>query len=76
MGLDEKNRTISAIKKGFLNYSLRMKKVAKYTLDNQADFGLDAIRETARKSGVSTYTLVRMSQKLGDDSYEKLRDPF
>ena len=72
----QKNRTISALKRDFLDYSPRMKQVAKYILDNQADFGLDSIRETARKSGVSTYTLVRMSQKLGYDSYEELRDPF
>lgn len=72
----QKNRTISALKKDFSEYSPRKKQVAKYILDNQADFGLDSIRETARKSGVSTYTLVRMSQTLGYESYEALREPF
>lgn len=64
------------LKRDFASYSPRMKQVSKYILDNQADFGLDSIRETARKSGVSTYTLVRMAQKLGYGSYEELREPF
>lgn len=71
-----KTRTITMLKRDFAEYSPRMKQVAKYILDNQADFGLDAIRETARKSGVSTYTLVRMAERLGYDSYEALREPF
>lgn len=71
-----KNRTITVLKRDFSEFSPRMKLVAKYILDNAADFGLDSIRETARKSGVSTYTLVRMAQKLGFDSYEELREPF
>jgi DNA-binding MurR/RpiR family transcriptional regulator len=37
---------------------------------------LDSIRETARKSGVSTYTLVRAANNLGFDSYDQLREPF
>lgn len=53
-----------------------MKLVAKYVLDNPADFGLDSIRETARKSGVSTFTLVRMAGKFGFDSYGDFREPF
>lgn len=72
----QKNRTITVLKRDFAEFSPRMKQVAKYILDNQADFGLDSIRETARKSGVSTYTLVRMSQTLQCDSYEQLREPF
>jgi len=54
----------------------RLRTVAKYIVDHPADFGLDPIRETARKAGVSTYTLVRMSERLGFDSFEDLRDPF
>lgn len=53
-----------------------MRLVAKYVIDNPADFGLDPIRETARKAGVSTYTLVRMAQTLGFDGYEAFRAPF
>ncbi len=72
----QKNRTITTIKRQFAKLPPRMKQGAKYILDNPADFGLDPIRETARKSGVSTYTLVRMAQSLGFDGYDALREPF
>ncbi len=71
-----KTRTISRLKDEMGSFSPRMRVVAKYIVDNPADFGLDTIRETARKTGVSTYTLVRMSQQMGFDGFDGLRDPF
>lgn len=71
-----KNRTISNIKKKTSDLSPRLQAAAKYILDNEADFGLDSIRETARKSGVSSYTLVRLSRQLGFGGFEELREPF
>ncbi len=71
-----KAKTISTLKEVLPALSPRLKLVAKYIVDHPADFGLDPIRETARKSGVSTYTLVRMANTLGFDSFETLRDPF
>lgn len=71
-----KFRTISMIKGRMEQFSPRKRKAAKYILDHMADFGLDPIRETARKAGVSTYTLVRMARDLGFESFDALRDPF
>lgn len=71
-----KNKTISNIKAHVADFSPRMQAAAKYILDNEAAFGLDPIRETARKSGVSTYTLVRLSRLLGFEGFEDLREPF
>lgn len=71
-----KNKIINKIKNEVNTLSPRMKVVAKYILDNQADFGLDAIRDTARKSGVSTFTLFRMAERLGFESFDSLREPF
>ena len=71
-----KSRTISTLKDALPNLTPRLRMVAKYIVDHPADFGLDPIRETARKSGVSTYTLVRMADRLGFSSFEALRDPF
>lgn len=51
-------------------------RAAKYLLDHPSDFGLDPIRETARKAGVSPYTLVRLAERLGFDGFEALRAPF
>lgn len=56
--------------------SPRLKVVAKYIVDHPSDFGLDPIRETARKCGVSTFTLVRMAQHAGFAGYDELREPF
>jgi len=71
-----KNRTISTIKESMADLSPRLRVVAKYIVDNPSDFGLDPIRETARKAGVSTYTLVRMAEKFGFEGYDELREPF
>jgi len=71
-----KTRTISALKEALPELSPRLKTVAKYIVDHPSDFGLDPIRETARKCGVSTYTLVRMAARMGFDSYDELREPF
>ena len=71
-----KNRTLSLLKEKMPDMSLRLRIVAKYIVDHPSDFGLDSIRETARKSGVSTYTLVRAANSLGFESYDQLREPF
>jgi DNA-binding MurR/RpiR family transcriptional regulator len=71
-----KSKTISMLKDVLPNLTPRLQLVAKYIVDHPADFGLDPIRETARKSGVSTFTLVRMAEKLGFDGFEELREPF
>jgi DNA-binding MurR/RpiR family transcriptional regulator len=72
----QKTKMISKLKADFETLAPRLKLVAKYIVDNPSDFGLDPIRETARKSGVSTYTLVRMAKHLGLDRFEDLRAPF
>ena len=68
--------TISELKRIVPTLSPRLKTVAKYIVDHSSDFGLDPIRETARKCGVSTYTLVRMAKHMGFESYEAFREPF
>ncbi len=49
---------------------------AKYILDHPADFGLDPIRETAAKIGVSSNVLVRLAHRMGFDGFDALRAPF
>ncbi|MGB7316654.1 MAG: MurR/RpiR family transcriptional regulator [Planktotalea sp.] len=71
-----KNKTILKLKQSVATLPPRLKAVAKYIVDNPSDFGLDPIRETARKCSVSTYTLVRMAKTLGFEGYEDLRAPF
>ena len=71
-----KTRTVSNLKLQISGFAPQMRKAAKYVLDHPTDFGLDPIRDTARKAGVSTYTLVNMAKMLGFDGYEALRGPF
>lgn len=71
-----KTRTLADLRAAVPTLPPRLRTVAKYIIDHPSDFGLDPIRETARKSGVSTYTLVRMAKTLGFDSYDSLREPF
>jgi DNA-binding MurR/RpiR family transcriptional regulator len=71
-----KSDTLAALKQGILDFSPQMKAAAKYVVDHPATFGLESIRESARKAGVSTYTFVKMSKNLGFSSFEAFRHPF
>jgi DNA-binding MurR/RpiR family transcriptional regulator len=41
-------RTLDRLRTGLQQMPLRMRAVAKYVIDNPAEFGLDPIRDTAR----------------------------
>ena len=69
-------RTIEALKEGLPQFSPQLKVAAKYIVDHASDFGLDPIRDTARKANVSTYTLVKMAKNVGFPSFEAFRQPF
>lgn len=71
-----RNKTISTLKEMLPSLSPRLRVVAKYIVDHPLDFGLDPIRETARKCNVSTFTLVRTAKALGFEGYDDLREPF
>ena len=71
-----KSRIIRRLQADFETLPSKLRLVAKYIVDHAADFGLDPIRTTADKVGVSTNTLVRMAHQLGFANFEQLRDPF
>ncbi|EEE38490.1 transcriptional regulator, RpiR family [Rhodobacteraceae bacterium KLH11] len=54
----------------------QMQVAAKYIIDHPGDFGLDPIRVTASKIGVSPNVLVRLAHRLGFDGFEAFRRPF
>lgn len=64
------------LKNGFDGLPKKLQIAAKYVLDHSSRFGLDSIRETADRCGVSTNTLVRLAHHLGFESYDELRNPF
>lgn len=69
-------RIVANLKDQIGTFAPQMAAAAKYVIDHPSAFGLDPIRETARKASVSTYTLVNMSKTLGFSSYDALRAPF
>ncbi|TPE51923.1 MurR/RpiR family transcriptional regulator [Amaricoccus solimangrovi] len=71
-----KTRVLTDLKAMLPDLPRGLRAVAKHVVDNPSDFGLDSIRETARKAGVSTNSLVRMAERLGFASYEEMREPF
>lgn len=71
-----KNRLISDLKSDITNLPRGLRLAAKYIIDYPAEFGLDPIRTTADKAGVSTNTLVRLANRQGFDSFEDMRAPF
>jgi len=69
-------KIIASLKGEIAHLAPQMRRAAKYVIDNPLEFGLDPIRETARKAHVSTYTLVKMAKNMGFESYEAFRGPF
>ncbi|WP_138471047.1 MurR/RpiR family transcriptional regulator [Poseidonocella sp. HB161398] len=71
-----KTRILTELKGEIAALSPQLRRAAKYIIDHPSDVGIDPIRDTARKAGVSTYTLVKMAKKLGFSGYTAFRDPF
>lgn len=71
-----RNRLINRLVAEIDDLPPQMRLAAKYIVDNARDFGLDPIRESAGKIGISTNSLVRLATKLGFESFEDLRAPF
>lgn len=71
-----RNRTLSQLKDALPGFSRKMSVAGKYVVDFPTEFGMDPIRTTAQKSGVSTYTFVKLAKTLGFSSFEALREPF
>ncbi len=71
-----KSQAIALLKQTISTLPPQLRTAAKYIVDYPSDFGLDPIRETSNKAGVSTYTLVQIAKRLGFASYEELREPF
>ncbi|WP_146585906.1 MurR/RpiR family transcriptional regulator [Puniceibacterium confluentis] len=71
-----RNRTVATLKNEIPNLPRGLRMAAKYVVDHPSDFGLDPIRESAKKIGVSTYTLVRLAERLGFGGYDEMREPF
>lgn len=54
----------------------KLKAAAKYVIDHPGDFGLDTVRVSAGKTGISANGFVRLAQHLGYDTFEAFRAPF
>ena len=76
MGTTQQNRVLATMREQYSLLAPTLQLAAKYVIDHPADFGIDPIRTTAEKIGVSTYSLVRLSKELGYPGFEEFREPF
>lgn len=72
----QKTKLVAALKSDLPSLSPQLREAAKYVIDHPSDVGIDPIRETARKAGVSTYTLVNIAKHMGFSGYTAFREPF
>ncbi|TMV08863.1 MurR/RpiR family transcriptional regulator [Ruegeria sediminis] len=54
----------------------QLQAAAKHVIDHPGDFGIDPVRVTAARIGVSTNALVRLAERLGFDGFDAFREPF
>ncbi|MEX0319115.1 MAG: MurR/RpiR family transcriptional regulator [Ruegeria sp.] len=71
-----KSQLITRLKVEIDTLPPRLKAVAKYIIDHPGDFGIDPVRVTAARIGVSTNALVRLAQHMGFDGFDPFRAPF
>lgn len=64
------------IESRFESLSPELKRAARWLAANPADIGLYSMRTVARRASVQPATLTRLSQALGFERYEDLRQPF
>ncbi|MEM9631532.1 MAG: MurR/RpiR family transcriptional regulator [Pseudomonadota bacterium] len=76
MSSNQKNEICKQLLRDVDSLPPRLQLAAKYIIDHANDFGLDTIRVTADKIGISANSLVRLANHLGFASYEDLREPF
>jgi len=76
MDQNQKSRLIARLKAEIDTLPPGLKIIAKYIIDHPGDFGMDPIRISAEKTGVSPNSFVRLAVRMGYDGFEALRDPF
>ena len=76
MDAEVKQTILNRLIGGIDAMSPRLRLAAKYIVDNQSAFGIDPIRTSADKAGVSANTFVRLADRLGFDGFDDLREPF
>lgn len=73
---DNLNHLTSRLKRDIDQMPPSLQAAAKYIIDRPADFGLNPIRVSADKIGVSSNVLVRLARRMGFDGFEAFRAPF
>lgn len=76
MGAELKQTVLNRLIAGIDDMSPRLRLAAKYIVDNDSAFGMDPIRISADKAGVSANSFVRLADRLGFDGFDDLREPF
>ncbi|MBE3639515.1 MurR/RpiR family transcriptional regulator [Mangrovicoccus algicola] len=72
----QKTRLLAALQDRMDSLSPQQRKAARHVIAHPLDVGMDPIRDTAQKAGVSTYTLVSLAKLMGFGGYRAFREPF
>ncbi|GAA0332774.1 MurR/RpiR family transcriptional regulator [Sphingomonas oligophenolica] len=64
------------IEKDYDSLPPRLRKVARYVIQNPTTVALSPLRKVASGAGVSSTTLIRLATTLGFDTYDDFREPF
>ncbi|MGE0848073.1 MAG: MurR/RpiR family transcriptional regulator [Hyphomicrobiaceae bacterium] len=67
---------LERLQSAYASLAPRLRKAARYVLDNPNDIGVSSMRQIASAADVAPNTLVRMAKGLGFDGYEEMRRPF
>ncbi|KAB7613782.1 MurR/RpiR family transcriptional regulator [Amylibacter sp. SFDW26] len=72
----QKFELIETIRNTIDGLPVSLKSAAKYVVDYPNDFGLDTLRTSAQKIGVSPNSLVRLAQRYDFERFDAFREPF
>jgi DNA-binding MurR/RpiR family transcriptional regulator len=64
------------IEEDYESLSPRLRKAARYVVQNPTMVALSPLRKVAGGAGVSSTTLIRLATTLGFDAYDDFREPF
>ncbi|MGN6768841.1 MAG: MurR/RpiR family transcriptional regulator [Rhizobiaceae bacterium] len=72
----ESNSIVVLLEGRFAGLSPRMRKAARYAIDNPEDIALHSMREVAKRAKVQHNVMLRLARELGFDSYDWFRERF
>ncbi|WP_173934538.1 MurR/RpiR family transcriptional regulator [Chelativorans sp. Marseille-P2723] len=67
---------VNVLKARFPELSPRLRKAARYAIDNPEEIAVHSMRSVARRAGVHHNVMLRLAREIGYESYDEFRDLF